>query len=228
MVGKIFSFAFLTNRNSVRFFSKAYCLLSTGDVMSSSIKSRVNQRLSGKKSNQGFTLIELIVVVAVIVILIVLAFPFFKQLLDESKTPSAAADMQKIIAKIASNHAGGGSDYASSGTAEIASTASGLSTIYTATGSGATAVLTHNFGLSGSTVTFAPATITNTNDAGLITVNTASKGTCPAFVATLQKAAAVIAINSTTVKTATGTYDAAAAGAACTAGDTNTYEITIR
>jgi type IV pilus assembly protein PilA len=184
--------------------------------------------IKSPRNQAGFTLIELGVVTVLLVIALIFLFPFFKQLIDESKTPAAAGDMQKISAKILANHSGGNTAYTTSTSAEIAGAAAGMSSIYKTIGSGSTATVEHNFGASGASVTFGPATITNTDDAGLITINDASKGTCPGLPSALQKVAQVMTVNGTSVKAAGGTYDAAAASAACVSGDENDYTITIR
>ena len=98
------------------------------------------------------------------------------------------------------------------------------------TGTGATFVVQHRLGATGSIVTAAPATITTAGDAFTVTFPTANAASCPGLATSFQNNAEIVSINGTVVKSIPGAvaYNGQTAQDLCTEGDTNTYIFTVR
>jgi type IV pilus assembly protein PilA len=184
---------------------------------------------------RGFTLVELLTVLAVIAILMALAQPVVKELLIEGRVDPTAQDIAATVNVIRAQGASSGSatPYSNLGsstaaTAAFANAAMNRAQGLTVSGTGSSATVSHGLGASGAQITVAQGTVTNTGDAFTLTVPTVNKAACPGLATQLNRNAAAITVNGTSVKSVGGPYNATNAQNACTAGDTNEYVFTFQ
>jgi prepilin-type N-terminal cleavage/methylation domain-containing protein len=186
----------------------------------------MNRRLSRNKQ-RGFSLTELAVYIAIATILAVAALAGIASYRVSGRVPTAAAELQRGMQRLAINADGqGATPYATLTTDSLCNILRGGAVVTTA-GTGSTATCTHSLTAFGSgAVTAEPGTLAATGDSMQISVAGVSNFACPDFAATMQRAVAVISINGTEVKAANGRLDIGAAAAACTLLDTNTFVFT--
>lgn len=191
-------------------------------------------KITSRKSQAGFTFIELISVLAVAALLALVALPALRSTLVGGKVEPTASDINKVVTKIRGNFSGqGNTPYtnlgaAAAATAVFSNTARGLASSLTITGNGATATAQHDIGATGSQITVAQATITAAGDSFTVTLPTVNDAACPGLAAQLVKAAEAISINGVVVKPVGGVFNGGTAQNACTADDTNTFVFTFR
>jgi prepilin-type N-terminal cleavage/methylation domain-containing protein len=181
------------------------------------------------RRQRGFTIVELTIAIGIIAVLAIFGLPFARGLIIDGKVQPTSSDIVRAAAKIRSNFTGQGTTpYASITTASFANAARGLASAITVTGSGTTSAMTHDLGTTGSAVTVASATVTTAGDSFTVTLPTVNEAACPGLAAQVAKATEVITINGTSVKAVGAGFNGQTAGAACTAGDTNTFVFTFR
>jgi type IV pilus assembly protein PilA len=187
-------------------------------------------RRSTKRSQAGFTLIELGVVLLIIGVLGLFAFPRINGYLISSKVDPTAKDLAAAVLRMRVNAEGTGpTPYAAMNTAVLANTLRDRTTVMTVDGEGAAATVTHGLGATGAAITVAPATITTAGDSYAMTM-VANKAACPSFAAILRNVSQIITINGTAVHSIPGgiAFNGQTAENLCTAGDTNTFVFTVR
>lgn len=177
---------------------------------------------------RGFTLIELAVVGAIIMILSIVVMPNINGYLIENKVPRVAEELQRFIARTKVSVQGlGSAPYDSVTTAQIANAVRG-SSVFQVTGTGNAAVVTHDLGASGATVTLTSSTITSAGDAMQIQFAQVNRAACPGMAVVMQKVSESITVNGTEVKAVGGNYQPTVAENACTDGDTNQFRFVAR
>ena len=189
---------------------------------------RIHAMVRGKKANQsGFTLIELIVVSAIVMILGIAGLIGIRGYIVNGRIEPGSHELRRAMQRMSINAEGqGATPFASASTAQFCNLLRDGSVI-AVTGTGATATCAHSLTYSGTkAITVAPATTTTLGDAYSITLTSTSEYACPDLLSIMQKASLTMSVNGTSVLSLGGTYNAAAATAACTSGDTNTFVFT--
>jgi len=181
------------------------------------------------KKQAGFTLVELLVVAGILGLLIVFAAPRVQSILYAKRAENAGLDIVKLVNKMHTTFASGGNTpYGAVDTSVCANALNVAAQEIVVTGVGAAAVMSHNFGATGATITCAPGTITAANDAVVLTLNDANRAACPDLAGVVARSVDVIAINGTNVKANGANYQGGTAINACTEGDTNDYVFTFK
>jgi prepilin-type N-terminal cleavage/methylation domain-containing protein len=110
------------------------------------------------KRQNGFTMVELIIVVSVIALLSLLGIPFVRDFIVEGKVQPTGNDLNKIVTKMRANTSGSGAaPYVILGapavaTSVFANTARGLAVSMTVAGAGAASTVQHDIGAAGSLI----------------------------------------------------------------------------
>jgi Tfp pilus assembly protein FimT len=179
---------------------------------------------SSRRKQRGFSMAELTAYLAIATILSVLAIAAIKIYIISGRVPTFATELQNGAQRLRINGEGqGATPYASLTTDEVCNLMRGGSVVST-TGVGAGATCTHSVRALGSGgIVATPGTLAAVGDSWVIEVDNVSNFACPDLGATMQKASEIVTINGNVVKPAGGNYDAAAATAACTLLDTNTF-----
>ena len=184
-----------------------------------------------RKKQNGFTFVELTVVLVIIAVLALLAYPRVRTFLIEGRVRATADDLIGAATRIRANAEGSGAaSYASVSTSTIANTMRDRTIALTVTGAGPTATVQHKLGATGAQVTAASATITTAGDSFTVTFPSANAASCPGLATSFQNNAEIVSINGTVVKSnpAGTAYNGQTAQDNCTAGDTNTLVFTVR
>jgi type IV pilus assembly protein PilA len=170
---------------------------------------------------KGFTLIELIVVMAIIAVLAVIGLPAVQSLQMEGRAPEVAKVAQGAMVKLKNNREGGG-DWSTAVTQELASILSSDSRV-AIIGARPNQTVQHNLG-GGTTglISFAPGTVVAANDSGKLTFVNVQGDACPILTNSLQKFAATLSVNATSVKAFGGVYQGSVTQTSCTPGEVNT------
>ncbi|CAN5462962.1 hypothetical protein BH10PSE16_BH10PSE16_04010 [soil metagenome] len=195
------------------------------------ISPRVSHARPALKQQTGFTLVELLVVAAIIAILTIAALPQIQAYIVSGKVGPANNEMQRGLTRMKINAEGNGTTPYSGVTTAVFANTMRDGSVFTVAGVAAAATIKHGLTASGAgVVAVAPAKIVTTGDAFSITMNGVNRGACPDIAATMQKSAAQIAINGTTVKPIGGKFDGAAATNACidTNTDSNVFIFTVQ
>ena len=187
-----------------------------------------------KAKQRGFTIIELIVVLSLIAVLAAVAAPRAAAMYIDAKVSPTAGDVVKAVTKIRANFQGqGATPYTNLGapaaaTAVFANTVRSLGSALTVNGAGATATTSHEIGATGSLVAVAQATIVTAGDSFTVTFPTVNHAACPTLAAQMARAAEIISINATDVKTVALPYNGGTAQNLCNNGDVNAFVFTFR
>jgi prepilin-type N-terminal cleavage/methylation domain-containing protein len=192
-----------------------------------------NISISQMRSQKGFTLVEMIIVMAITAILAIIGVPLIQSYITQGKVEPTANDLRNGVAAMRKNFSQGSAPYSGLGsgaaaTAVFANNLRGAATTMQVSGAGASATLQHTIGAAGSQVTVASTTLATAGDAYTVTLPTVSASACPDMAAIMARTAEVITINGTTVKSNAGAYNGAAASNLCTDGDTNNFIFTFR
>lgn len=184
-----------------------------------------------KKQQAGFTLVELLVVAAIIAILTIAALPQIQSYIVSGKVGPANNEFQRGLTRMKINAEGNGTTPYSGVTTAVFANTMRDGSVFTVAGTGNGATIKHGLVASGAgVVDVAPGTIVTAGDSFVVTLNGTNRGACPDFVATVQKSAALMSINGTSVKALGGKYDGAAATNACnsTNADDNVFVFTVQ
>ena len=181
----------------------------------------------GNSKQKGFSLAELSLYIAIVIILSVAAIAGYKAFVISGRVSTMATELQRIGQRLTLNADGmGATPYTTLTTDEVCNIARG-GAIITSAGTGNGTTCTHSLVAFGSgNVSATPGTVINAGDAWTIQVDNVSSFACPDLGATMNRSVVVISINGTVVKPANGTFNAAAAAAACTLLDTNQFQFT--
>lgn len=185
----------------------------------------------GRRTQSGFTLIELAIVGVIITIVMVLAMPSVKSKIIESKTPTVAGELQQAVVRINGSRASMGT--APYGAITIAEVGQVLrNTSFTITGTPPTAV-EHSLGTDAgvAAVTVAPATLNAAGDSFTLTLAEVHRAACAGLAVTLSGYAEVINLTpsgggATVLKAAGGVYDPSLALSNC--AERNTLAFTFK
>lgn len=182
-------------------------------------------KASNSRYSKGFSLVELMVVLAIIGILTALATPSIKTFLMEGKAPEIAKVAQGVIVKARAARTTGDT-WASAADTELVKVVNADSRV-TVQGSGGSASVLHGLG-DGGTISFAPGTISNANDAGQLTFTNVHEAACASLANAMGTFVEVMTVNGTSAKALGGKYLGSAAQTACIAGETNTLVFLFR
>ncbi len=167
-------------------------------------------------AQDGFTLIELVVVLSIIAVLTVVGLPAVQKIQIEGRTPEVAKGLQGAIIKTINNRASGG-DYSSASTGELASVLAGNTVLTVVTGNSPS--VSHDLNKSGSagSITLASGTIATAGDSGLLQLTAVDGEACTILTNALQKLVKEVRVGSTVLKDAATTYNGGTAQTSCAA-----------
>lgn len=182
------------------------------------------QRVATLRGQEGFSLVEVSIVMAIVLLLAIIAIPTVNAYVIESKVPKVGEELARFILHTRVNASNGsGTPYDGIKTSHLANMVRG-SSIFSISGDAATPTIRHGLG-SGGEVQVAPA------DAGAaftITLTGVHHAACPAIASVMQRVSEEITLTpdggaAVVVKDAGTHYSALETEARCSAGEGNTF-----
>jgi prepilin-type N-terminal cleavage/methylation domain-containing protein len=195
-----------------------------------------------RHAQQGFSLIEVSIVTAIVLLIAIVGIPAIGAYVIENKVPKVGEELQRFVARVKANGQGGGvAPYRNIHDGMLAN-ALRDSSIFTVSGSDASAVVAHGLGGNGSagngTIAVASASFAGggPGSAFTLTLTNVNNAACPGLASVMQRVSEIISVGGeggpVVVKDAGAFppkgYDAMLAQAQCARGDANTFVFTAR
>lgn len=180
------------------------------------------------RSQAGFSLVEVSVVMAIVLLLAVIAIPAVRAYVIESRVPKVGEELARFIMHTRINAAHSSpTPYDSVANSSLANMLS-ESGILTVTGSGGSQVVRHGLGSDGEVSVSQAAA----GAAFTLTLTKVNRAACPSIVSMLQRLAESVTLtpgggSATVVKNASTPYNALETQNRCSQGDSNTFAFTV-
>jgi prepilin-type N-terminal cleavage/methylation domain-containing protein len=197
---------------------------------------------SRRHAQRGFSLIEVSIVTAIVLLISIVGIPAIGAYVIENKVPKVGEELQRFVARAKANGQGSGVEPYRNVHAGMLANALRDSSVFTVSGTDASAVVAHGLGGSGTggngTIALAPASFGGggPGSAFSLTLTNVNNAACPGLASVMQRVSEIIAVEGeggpVVVKDAGASppmnYDAMLAQAQCARGDANTFVFTAR